>query len=211
MQNMQRRTHQPAEEFRTEQVQEAISDYFCIAQHHFSTGDYLDLAVIARTHISVVLSRARQSEMWDLPQTFISFHQCYLPWSSTGFKALIWASIPPSGSSHLVPISSSSKHCPAVSPSTQPMPKLGSKHAVLLKTLSFKLKISPKLSAGNYFWPYSIPCSIHLFILRKALESAASSQMATYRSCEKKKKGSFFFFSLGIGLWMLNLATFQVR
>lgn len=66
-QDLQRRTRQPAEEFKTGQVQQAINDSFCIAQHHFTAGDFLALVAIARTHISVVLSRVRQSEVWDLP------------------------------------------------------------------------------------------------------------------------------------------------
>lgn len=92
--------------------------------------------------------------------------------------------------------------------SAQPVPELDSKNAVLLQTLSFKFKIS-----CNYLWTCSFPCSFHLFIPRitsKALESAASSQMATCRSWAKTP-GFFFFLFSSIGLWMLNLTTFQVR
>lgn len=65
-QDMQR-TCQPAEELRTGQVKQAINDSFCIAQHHSTAGDSLALISIARTHISLVLSRVRESEVWSPP------------------------------------------------------------------------------------------------------------------------------------------------
>lgn len=68
MQDTKRRICQPAEESRTAQVKQAINDSFCIAQHHFTAGDSLAAAALARTHISVVLPRVRQFEVWDLPK-----------------------------------------------------------------------------------------------------------------------------------------------
>lgn len=53
MQDTQRRTCQPAEEFRTGQVKQAVYDSFWIAQQHFTAGDSLASVALARTHITV--------------------------------------------------------------------------------------------------------------------------------------------------------------
>lgn len=53
MQDTQRRTCQPAEEFRTGQVKQAVYDSFWTALQHFAAGDSLASVALARTHIAV--------------------------------------------------------------------------------------------------------------------------------------------------------------
>lgn len=51
MQDTQRRTCQPAEEF--SQVKQAVYDSFWTALQHFAAGDSLASVALARTHIAV--------------------------------------------------------------------------------------------------------------------------------------------------------------